>query len=117
MSGECYNFVLENFKEFCRNLNIEQVVSSSHHHQSINQVEGHIKFIEQTLKKSFETKNDLYLTLLNTRSSQLGPGLPCPVTLLFNHSIRGIMLVINRSPINSNNEDDYNQTNGKDKKG
>ena len=34
------NFVSEIFKEFCRNLDIEQAVSSSYHHQSNGQVEA-----------------------------------------------------------------------------
>ena len=34
------NFVSEKIKDFCRNLNIEEAVSSSYHHQSNGQVEA-----------------------------------------------------------------------------
>ena len=44
------NFVSEKFKEFCRNLNIEQAVSSTYDHQSNEQVDACIKIIKWMLK-------------------------------------------------------------------
>ena len=37
----------------------------------------------------------------------LEPGLLSPATLLFNHPIQSIMLIINRLPINKNNDDKH----------
>ena len=37
----------------------------------------------------------------------LEPGLPSQASLLFNHPIQGIMPIINRLPINSDNDDGH----------
>ena len=37
----------------------------------------------------------------------LGQELPGPVTMLFNHLIRGILLVINRPPVGIDNEHEH----------
>ena len=50
MSDAGSNSISDKFKRFCQNLNIEQVVSSSYHHQSNGQVEVCIKFIKCTIK-------------------------------------------------------------------
>ena len=50
MSDAGSNFILEKFKNFCNNLNMEQTVSSLYHHQSYRQVEASIKFIKCTIK-------------------------------------------------------------------
>ena len=44
MSESDRNFILDKFKTFCKNLNIEQAFLSSYHHQSNEQVEACIKF-------------------------------------------------------------------------
>ena len=88
------NFVSERFNEFFRNLNTEQAVS-----RSIRQVEECIKLIIMT----FMT----HLPSLKIRSTLFGPNIPNPATPLFNCPIWDIMPVINRAPINANNNDDY----------
>ena len=55
ISGVGSNFVSEKFREFCRNLSIEQVVTSLYHHQSNGQVEACIQFVKHPLKKCFDT--------------------------------------------------------------
>ena len=110
MSDADGNFVSEKFKEFYKRLNMEKAVSYFYHHESNGQVEVCIKFINQTLKKCMHTNADLHITLLQIRSTPLGQGLPNPVTLLFNSPIRDFKLKINRSPINTNNEDDNYET-------
>ena len=57
------------------------------------------------MKKCNKTNAETYVALLQIRATQLEPGLPSPVTLLFNCSIQGIMPIINRLPINSDNDD------------
>ena len=108
-------FFSEKFKEFCRNLNIEQAASSSYHHGRNGQVETCIRFIKLALKKCFDSNVDTYVALLNIRSTSLGTGLPSPAKLLFNRPERGLLPVINRSPSNANNDDDHHDAVLKDK--
>ena len=107
MSDVGGNFISEKFKEFHINLNIQQAVSSSYHHKNNWQLEACIKFIKQTLKKCLNTNTYTYLALLQVTSTPPGPGLPSPVTLLYNHPVRNIMPVIKRELINANNNDDH----------
>ena len=57
--------------------------------------------------KCIETNDDIHIALLQIRTTPLEPGLPSQVKLLFNHPIQGIMPIINRIPINSDNGDDH----------
>ena len=91
-------------------MNIEQVSSSSCHYQSNSQVEAYIKFIKHTMEECINTNDDINIALLQIKATPLEPGLPTPATLLFNHPIQGIMPIINRIPINSDNNDDYYET-------
>ena len=80
MSDAGGNFISEKFKNFYDSLNIEQVVSSSHHHQSNGQVEACIKFIKYTMKKCINSGNDMHIALLQIRTTLLGKAstaLPC----------------------------------------
>ena len=56
------------------------------------------------MKKCFNSGSDIHIALLQIRSTLLGQGLPSPVTLLFNCPIRGIMPVIDKLLINTNND-------------
>ena len=58
-------------------------------------------------KKCIDTKLSIHIALLQIRSTPLGPGLPSPAMLLFNHPIQGILPIVNRLPINTNNEDEH----------
>ena len=54
----------ERFQEFCRYLNIHQAISSlSYNHQSNWQAEVCEMFITCTMKKCFDTNNDVYLDI------------------------------------------------------
>ena len=46
-------------------------------------------------------------SLLQIRITPLGQGLPNPAIMLFNHPIRGIMPVVNRPPIGSDNDKEH----------
>ena len=50
------------------------------------------------------------MAMLQIRTTPLGQGLPSPAMLLFNHLVRGIMPVMDRLPINIDNDDEHNQT-------
>ena len=50
------------------------------------------------------------MAVLQTRTTPLGQGLPSPATRLFNCLVRGIMPVMNRPPINIDNDDEHHQT-------
>ena len=88
-------------------MKIEQATPSSYHHQINGQVEAYIKFIKHTMKKCIKTNEDIHVALLQIRSIPLEPVLLSPATLLFNNSIQGIMPIINRLPINSDNDDEH----------
>ena len=53
MSDVGGNFILDKFKRFYNNLNIEQAESLSYHHQGNGQVEACINFIKCTIKNAF----------------------------------------------------------------
>ena len=74
-------------------------MSYLYYHQRKGQVKVCMKFIKWLLKKCFNTTTDTFLFLLQVRSTSLG------ITLLFNCPKNGIMPVINRSPINTKNDD------------
>ena len=94
MSDAATNFISDRFWKFCRAINVELATSSVNHHQSNGQVEACIKFIKQTFKKCAESSRDINTALLQICTTPLGPGLPSPVTILFNRQVQGIMPVL-----------------------
>ena len=50
------------------------------------------------------------MAMLQIRTTPLGQGLPSPAMLLFNFPVRGIMPVMDRPPINVDNDDKNHQT-------
>ena len=84
MSDVGGNIISDKFKQFCKNMNIEQATPSLYHCQSNGHIEACIKFIKHTMKKCTETNKDIHITLLQIKSTPLEPGLPSPATLLFN---------------------------------
>ena len=70
------NFVSDKFWQFCKSVNIEQVISSAYHHHSNGQVEASIKFIKCTFKKCTDSGKDINMALLQICMTPLGQGLP-----------------------------------------
>ena len=58
---------------------------------------------------------DIHVALLQISAIPLGSGLPWLAMLVFNYPIRGIMPIINRSQVNSDNNDEYHEALSKDK--
>ena len=79
-------------------------------YQSNGQLEACIKFLKRMLRKCIDTNSDHHICLWQIRSTSLGQGLLSPVTLLFNCPIRDIMPIPNRPPINTNHDEDHNET-------
>ena len=52
-------------------------------------------------------KCDPHIALLQIRMTPLGLGLPSPATMLFSHSIRGIMPIISRQPVSINDDEEH----------
>ena len=52
----------------------------------------------------------MHMAMLQLRTTTLGQGLPSPAMLLFNHLVRGIIPVMDRPPINIDNDDEHHQT-------
>ena len=64
MSDSGGNFVSDKFRTFCKSLNIEQAFSSSYHHQSNGQVEACVICVKYILKRSFDSKGDPHIAIL-----------------------------------------------------
>ena len=47
------------------------------------------------------------MALLQIHTTPLGPGLPSPVTILFNRQVQGIMPVLDHKPIWQDHDDDH----------
>ena len=58
-------------------------------------------------QKCFDAKSDPHIASLQIRSAPLGLGLLRPTTLLLHHPIRGIMPILTRLPLNSNNDEEH----------
>ena len=100
------NFISQKFKEFCKKKNLkEQTASLSYHHQNNKQWDKCIKFIKWILRKWTDSNNGTYIALPQIGSTPHGQRLPSPAALLFNSAIRDIMLIGNRQPTNTNNND------------
>ena len=59
------------------------------------------------MKNCYDTKSQMHLALFQVRMMPLGPGIPSHATPLFNWLTSGIMLVINRVPISTDNDDEH----------
>ena len=101
------NFVSQQFKDFCRCLNIDQIVTSSYHHQNNGQVKACFRFVKCTIKKCRQTNNDVHFTLLQITSTPTSAWLPSPAMMLLKRPIRALLPQIDREPINVNNDDEY----------
>ena len=100
VSNAGMNFKSDQFKQFCRQLNIGQGITLSyHHHERNGQVEACIKLVKITIKNSSDNNKGANLALLQIRLKPIGAGLPSPATLLFKRPIRALLPQINREPI------------------
>ena len=93
------NFLSDQFKQFCRQLNIDQAITSSHHYQSNAQCSMY-KVCQVYHPKCFDKNNDVNLTLLQKILMPIVKGLPSAATLLSNRPIRSWFPQINKKPIN-----------------
>ena len=64
-------FTSETFKDFCRKMNIQQIITSSYHYDSNGQVEVCIIFIKHTIKNALILR-DIHLALLKIHSMAKG---------------------------------------------
>ena len=88
---------------------IHHTVSSYYNHQSNRKAEAYLKFMKFTRKKYFETNTDVYLALLQIRSTPLGPRLLKPTMLIFNRLARDLLPMFSRLPMLFD-DDDNNDT-------
>ena len=59
------------------------------------------------MKKCLDSGGDIHMAMLQIRTTPLGQGLPSPATLLFNCPVRGLTPLIDRPPININNDEGH----------
>ena len=86
-------------------MNIQETITSSHHHQSNWQVEACIKFLMCIITNALTLIKTYIIALLQIYSVLKGAGLASPPTMLFNGLIRGLLHQMNRDPINLDNGD------------
>ena len=109
MSDTGGNFISEKFKNVCNSLNIKQTVSSLYYHQSNGQVEACIKLIKHTIK-SVQTLVVIYTwCYYKNKDHTIGARSPSPEMLLFNCLVRGTMPLMDRKPINIDNDDKHHK--------
>ena len=99
------NFTSETVKDFYRKITFQQSKASSYYHQNNGQAETCMNVFKHKIKKCLDTTQDISLVLLQIQSMPLGAGLPTPVMMFFNRPRRGLLLQMNKEPININNED------------
>ena len=110
ISDVATNLTSETFQEFYRKLNIQQSITSSFYHPSNGQVEACIKFVKCTIRKCLDTSQDINLALLQMQSTAVGVGLPSLVMMAFSRPIRGLLLQIDRVPINRDIDEVHYET-------
>ena len=99
MSDTGTNFISDKFQQFCKSINVKQVILLVYHHQSNGQVEAYIKFVKHTFKKCANSSGDTNMALLQICTTLLGQGLLSLATLLFNRQVHGIMPVLDHKPM------------------
>ena len=99
------NSVSQKFENFCKCLSIHHAMSSSYNHQSNRQGEACIKFVKRMIQTCIETNADIYMALLQNRSTPISPRSPSLAMLLFNRPKRGILPKFNRLLVLCNNNE------------
>ena len=62
-------------------------------------MEAHINFVKCTIKKCFDTNNNVNLALLQMRSTPIGNGWLSPAIVLFIGLISGLLTKIHKTPM------------------
>ena len=86
-------------------MNIDQAITSTFHHQSNDQVEVYMKFVKCMIKSSLDNKKDVNLASLQKRLMTIGTRTPSLALLLFDRTVRVLLLQMSREPMNINNDD------------
>lgn len=76
------------FKQFVKSWEISHKTSSPHYPQSNGFIERHVQTIKKMLLKCLYDNKDLYLTLLEYRSSPITSKIPSPAEILFGRKIK-----------------------------
>ena len=83
------NFILTEFVEFCKHLNITITLSSGYHHSS-NPAEHKVKTVKSLMKCCLASNTSWRITLLEYLSTPLGPNIPSPSELM-GRQFRGLL--------------------------
>ena len=86
------NFVLSEFVDFCKKLNISVTLSSGYHHSS-NPAECAVKTVKSLIKHCLAGNTSWQIALLEYLSTTLGPNIPSPLELM-GRQFRGILLFL-----------------------
>lgn len=83
-NGPC--FKAEEFREFCKGLEIKHTTSSPHYHESNGRAERAIQTVKQMLRKC-KNESEITLALLAYHDTPINDSLPSPSELMFNRRI------------------------------
>jgi len=81
------------YKQFATQWDFEHITSSPRYPQSNGKIERTIQHVKRTLKKSLENSEDIYLALLNIRTTQGPDNTAPPATQLFQRTIIQAMTI------------------------
>ena len=84
-------FVNYEFQLFLKNWEIKHITSSPKYPQSNGFIERHVQTIKRLLKKSLYDNRDIYVSLLEYRSTPLREGLPSPAELLYGRKLKSMI--------------------------
>ena len=98
------NFISEKSEHFCRWPDICHTLSSSYNYESKRQ-KTYLSFVKRTIRKWYKTNANIYMSLLQIRSTPINPRLPSLTILLFNRLSRGILLRFRSPPTGCDNND------------
>lgn len=83
-------FKCEEFRMFCKNWDIEHVISSPHFPQSNGMAESAVKTMKSLLKKTADAGEDIYLALLSFRNTNKN-NVESPAQLLMSRKLRTLV--------------------------
>ena len=79
------------YKQFCKEWDIEHTFSSPEYHESNGYAERTIQTVKKTLQKCLKRKEDPHLALLALKTSKSSTTGTAPATLFFNRNIRTLV--------------------------
>lgn len=85
------NYSSDTFRKFVESWNIKHITSSPTHAQANGMVERSIQTFKNMLRKAEHDNKDLFLCLLEYRTTPIDTNIPSPAQMLFNREINSLL--------------------------